>query len=56
MWTDATGKFQVEAELVEVKGDKVVLKKTNGNTTTVPISRLSQPDQEFVAAREQANR
>ena len=28
-WTDNTGKFSVEAELVEVKDDKVVLRQPN---------------------------
>ena len=42
IWTDSTGKFSVEAELVEVKGDKVVLKTSTGSVITVPIARLSQ--------------
>jgi hypothetical protein len=44
-WTDSSGKFSVEAELVEVKGDKVVLKKTDGKTVTLPVARLSETDQ-----------
>jgi len=50
-WTDATGKYKIEAELVEVKGKDVVLKKSNGSTVTVPISKLSKADQEFLAKR-----
>ncbi|MBM4095099.1 MAG: hypothetical protein FJ276_37690 [Planctomycetes bacterium] len=49
-WTDASGKFKVEAVLLNVNGDNVVLKKKNGNTTTVPISKLSKPDQDFLAS------
>jgi hypothetical protein len=49
-WTDASGKFKVEAELLQIKGDTVVLKTPNGNTTTVAISKLSKPDQDFVAS------
>jgi hypothetical protein len=38
----------VEAELVEVKGDKVVLKRSTGSVITVPIARLSKADQEYL--------
>jgi hypothetical protein len=47
-WTDATGKYTVEAELVEVTEDDVVLTKSDGKTITVPISKLSKADQEFL--------
>jgi len=38
-WTDTTGKFSVEAEFVEIKGDKAVLKKSTGSVVTVPIAQ-----------------
>ena len=47
-WTDSTGKFSVEAELVEIKDNKVVLKKSTGSVITVPIARLSKIDQEHL--------
>ncbi len=47
-WTDSTGEFSVEAELVEVKSDQVVLKKSTGSVITVPIARLSKADQEYL--------
>ncbi len=47
-WTDSTGKFSVEAELMEVKGDKVVLKKSDGSIISVPIARLRKTDQEYL--------
>ncbi len=47
-WTDNTGKYSVEAELVEVKGDKVVLKKSTGSVITMPIARLSKADREYL--------
>lgn len=47
-WTDNTGKHSVEAELAEVKGDKVVLKKSKGSPITLPIARLSKADQEYL--------
>lgn len=47
-WTDSTGKFSVEAELVEVQGEKVILKKADGSVVTVAIARLSETDQQYV--------
>jgi hypothetical protein len=47
-WTDNTGKFSIEAELVEVKDDKVVLERTNGTKTSVPINRLSETDRRYL--------
>ena len=52
-WKDNTGKFSIEAELVEVKQESVVLKKANGSTITVPIARLSKVDREYLLALEQ---
>lgn len=40
-WTDQTGKFELEAEFVGVKGRAVILRKPNGDTVEVPISKLS---------------
>ena len=48
-WTDKTGKHKTEAELVEATADSVVLKLSDGKTKTVPLDRLSEDDQKFVA-------
>ena len=47
-WKDNTGKFSVEAELVRVQEDSVVLKKTDGVVIQVPLSRLSQADLRYL--------
>jgi len=47
-WTDSTGKFSVEAELVEVKDDKAVLKDTNGKVISLPVARLSETDRRYL--------
>jgi CubicO group peptidase (beta-lactamase class C family) len=47
-WSDASGKFSVEAELVEVKADKVVLRKAGGSEITVPLASLSQVDRRYL--------
>ena len=43
-WTDKTGRFTVDAELVEVKDDKAFLRKADGGVIGVPISTLSEVD------------
>jgi len=40
-WSDNTGKFQVEADFVDINGRSVILRKANGSTITVPLTRLS---------------
>ena len=47
-WTDSTGKFSVEAELVDFKDGKVRLKKTNDKIITVALEKLCKADQAFV--------
>ena len=47
-WKDTTGKFSVEAELVEQTDQAVVLKRADGSTITVPIARLSDADRQFL--------
>ena len=51
-WTDVTGKFSVTAELVEVRGDKVVLRRQNGKQITVPLAKLNAEDQQFLKLAE----
>lgn len=48
MFTDNTGKFKVEAVIAEVSGENVTLKKSDGTTIVVPISRLSKADQQWI--------
>lgn len=47
-WSDDTGDFSVDAQLLKVEGDKVVLKKTTGSVIRVPIARLSEADQQYL--------
>ena len=44
-WTDSTGQFQIQAELIRVTSADVDLKTSNG-TVTVPFNKLSKPDQQ----------
>jgi outer membrane protein assembly factor BamB len=53
-WTDATGKYRVQATFVELKGGKVVLRKEDGTKVQVNLTRLSDEDQQVArrAARD----
>ncbi len=52
-WTDATGRFKTEAELVKVEANKAFLKKqSDGATIQVPIAKLSQADQAYLKTLE----
>ena len=48
LWTDDSGSFRVDAQLIEVLDGKVRLLKTNGRQSTVPLDRLSQADRDYV--------
>ncbi|MHB0956587.1 MAG: TIGR02281 family clan AA aspartic protease [Pirellulaceae bacterium] len=50
-WTSRDGNYVVRAELVDVLSDKVRLRKPDGSIVSVPISRLSAADVDFLATR-----
>ena len=50
-WSDATGVFSVEAEMVGVSDGQVQLKLTNGKVIAVELGRLSAGDQEHVRSK-----
>ncbi len=47
-WSDATGTHKIVASLVEVQGNDVYLKTSNGKTMKIPKDKLSPSDQEFL--------
>lgn len=47
-WTDASGKFKIAAELIEVKDGKVQLRKDDGEEIAVPLKRLSEKDRAYL--------
>src|SRR5262245_43553234 len=51
-WTDKSGKFTISAELVDVQGDKAVLRRDDGKQITVPTERLSDADQALIKAHQ----
>ena len=48
IWSDNSGTFSVEAELINYSTNEIQLKKLNGVVITVPVSRLSSFDTKFV--------
>jgi hypothetical protein len=48
-WSDATGKFKIEAELIKVEAGKVELKRKDGQIVSVPLDKLSKEDQDYLA-------
>ena len=55
-WTESTGKFSVEAELVEVKDGNVRLKRQDDKVITVPLTKLSKADRDFLASIDKAKK
>ena len=53
-WTDASGKFAIEGEMVKVADGKVTLRRPSGELVTVPIEALSAADQAFLRTRTRA--
>ncbi len=47
-WTDATGKYTVEAEFVELSAGVVKLSASDGKTISLPLEKLSAADQRHV--------
>ena len=47
-WNDNTGDYSVKARLAVIYPDRIRLIKENGKYSTVPISRLSDPDRDYV--------
>lgn len=55
LWTDSTGKYQVNADLVAFSEKTVVLKKADHSLVAVPLDRLAKADLDFLAAKETAD-
>ena len=51
-WTDSTGNYTVEADLIGFNDATVVLKKKNRQLVAVPIDKLSKEDQTYLKSKE----
>jgi hypothetical protein len=50
-WRSSDGQYTIEATLVEVADDHAVLRREDGRTVKVPVSRLSADDQSYLKNR-----
>ena len=47
IWKDSTGKYEINAAFVELRNGQVKLRRDDGKTLTVKLSKLSDADQEL---------
>ena len=50
-WTNLQGK-KLEAEFIRLDGQKAVLKRSGGQTVSIPLSQPSREDRDFIAEQE----
>ena len=53
-WTDSTGYYRVEADMIGFNDTTVVLKKQDHQLVAVPIAKLSKDDQTYLKSKEVA--
>ena len=51
-WTDATGKYKIEADLVGFDDETVVLRRADKQLGAVRIDKLSEKDREYLKSEE----
>lgn len=52
IWTDVTGQFKVEADLVAADDSLVVLRTEKGNLLAIQIAQLSERDRQYLTSSE----
>jgi len=45
-WTDATGKYKIEAKFIKLENNVVLLEEKDGSQSKIPLNKLRQEDQE----------
>ena len=48
MWTDDTGLYRIEAALIKINKDSVVLRSFDDTIKEVPLSRLCDEDLQYL--------
>src|SRR5690606_19632052 len=48
-WTDSSGRYTIQALLLEVAAQSAVLETAQGNTVRVPLEKLSEADRAYIA-------
>lgn len=49
-WVDATGRYSVQGKLAARQDGLVWIRRTDGRLVKLPLSQLSQPDQQFLSS------
>jgi hypothetical protein len=52
VWTDVSGKYTIDADLIVFNEKQVVLQRKDGELGAVPIDQLSQADREYLQSKE----
>src|SRR3954466_1594071 len=52
VWTDSTGKYSIEADLIAFNESTVILQRPDHQLGQVPIEKLSQADREYLKSKE----
>jgi hypothetical protein len=55
VWTDSTGKYTIEADLIAFNDKSVVLQRGDHELGLIPIDKLSQADRDFLRSEEAGN-
>lgn len=51
-WTDVTGKYSIEADLIAFNEDSVIIQRADKELGTVAIDQLSEADREYLQSKE----
>ena len=51
-WTDSTGSYTIEADLIAFNDETVILKRKDGELGAMPIKELSKTDREYLKSKE----
>jgi hypothetical protein len=52
VWTDSTGKYSIEADLIAFNESTVILQRSDHQLGQVPIDKLSQADRDYLKSKE----
>src|SRR6476620_1117401 len=52
VWTDSTGKYSIDADLIAFNDSTVVLQRPDHQLGQVPIDKLSQADRDYLKGKE----
>jgi hypothetical protein len=52
VWTDSTGRYKIDADLVAFNDKSVILQRADHELGQIPLEKLSQADREFLKTKE----